>query len=73
MKFCNWVGEGMPGKTITVNGLDLNHHPRSAQIRGQYLPLLELSVKEAPMMIETCTILDGNISIKDAGTTAYAP
>ena len=43
-----WVGEGMPGKTITVNGLQLNHHPDPHKSRGQYLPLLELSVKEAP-------------------------
>ena len=29
-----WVGEGMPGKTITVNGLQLNHHPDPHKSRG---------------------------------------
>lgn len=43
-----WVGEGLPGKIITVDGLQLNHHPDPHKSRGQYLPLLELSVKEAP-------------------------
>ena len=43
-----WVGEGVPGPTVTVEGMQLDHHPDPAKSRGQYLPLLELSVAEAP-------------------------
>ena len=35
-------------KTVGVNGLVLNHYPDLSKPRSQYLPLLELSVKENP-------------------------
>jgi len=41
-----WVGEGVPGPTVTVEGMQLDHHPDPTKSRGQYLPLLELSVEE---------------------------
>lgn len=34
--------------TVNVSGLVLNHHPDPAKPRAQYLPLLELSVRENP-------------------------
>ena len=37
----NWV-------QVTADGVQLDHHPDNAKSRGQYLPLLELSVAEAP-------------------------
>lgn len=43
-----WVGEGTPGGRVTVPGIQLDHHPDPSKSRGQYLPLLELSVQEAP-------------------------
>lgn len=43
-----WVGEGVPGPTVTVEGMQLDHHPDPTKSRGQYLPLLELSVEEEP-------------------------
>ena len=43
-----WAGPGQPGPTVTAEGIQLDHHPDSAKSRGQYLPLLELSVREAP-------------------------
>lgn len=33
---------------MTIDGIQLDHHPDPKKSRGQYLPLLELSVKEAP-------------------------
>ena len=33
---------------VTVPGLQLDHHPDETKSRGQYLPLLELAVAEAP-------------------------
>ena len=44
----HWVGEGRPGPTVTVEGMQLDHHPDPAKSRGQYLPLLELAVAEEP-------------------------
>lgn len=35
-------------KTVWVPGMVLNHYPDPSKSRGQYLPLLELSVKENP-------------------------
>lgn len=35
-------------KFITVDNITLNHYPDTNKSRGQYLPLLELSVKEDP-------------------------
>ena len=35
-------------RTVTAAGVQLDHHPDDTRSRGQYLPLLELSVKEAP-------------------------
>ena len=43
-----WMGPGQPGPMVTVPGMQLDHYPDPAKSRGQYLPLLELSVAEAP-------------------------
>jgi len=43
-----WVGEGKPGPKLTAEGVQLDHHPDHGKSRGQYLPLLELSVEEDP-------------------------
>ncbi len=43
-----WVGEGRPGPTVRAEGVQLDHHPDPSKSRGQYLPLLELSVAEDP-------------------------
>ena len=43
-----WTGPGVPGPTVTVEGVQLDHHPDPTKSRGQYLPLLELSVAEDP-------------------------
>ena len=43
-----WVGEGERGPLALVQGIQLNHHPDPQKSRGQYLPLLELSVAEDP-------------------------
>ena len=43
-----WVGEGERGPMVSVQGIQLNHHPDPQKSRGQYLPLLELSVAEDP-------------------------
>lgn len=38
-----------PEKTIWINGMVLKHYPDITKPRSQYLPLLELSVKENPL------------------------
>lgn len=43
-----WVDDGVPGPTIEVSGIRLDHYPDFAKSRAQYLPLLELSVQEDP-------------------------
>lgn len=43
-----WIGEETQGKTVHVEGMQLDHHADPAKPRTQYLPLLELSVSEAP-------------------------
>lgn len=43
-----WTGDGPPGPRAEAEGVQLDHHPDPAKSRGQYLPLLELSVKEDP-------------------------
>lgn len=43
-----WMGEGDPGPTVWAEGVQLDHHPDPGKSRGQYLPLLELAVAEAP-------------------------
>ena len=43
-----WTGAGTPGPTVTAAGIQLDHHPDPTKSRGQYLPLLELSVEEDP-------------------------
>ena len=43
-----WTGAGRPGPKVTAEGVQLDHHPDPGKSRGQYLPLLELSVKEDP-------------------------
>ncbi len=41
-------GPGKPGPTVVADGVQLDHHPDPKKSRGQYLPLLELSVAEDP-------------------------
>lgn len=43
-----WTGEGREGPMVRAEGVQLDHHPDPKKSRAQYLPLLELSVKEAP-------------------------
>ena len=43
-----WAGPGRPGPRVTAEGVQLDHHPDDSKSRGQYLPLLELSVEEDP-------------------------
>jgi len=43
-----WTGEGKPGPVVLAEGVQLDHHPDPNKSRGQYLPLLELSVQEDP-------------------------
>ena len=43
-----WVGAGAEGGAVCAWGVQLDHHPDPAKSRGQYLPLLELSVREDP-------------------------
>lgn len=43
-----WVGENQPGRKVMVEGMQLNHYPDHSKSRGQYLPLLEQSVREDP-------------------------
>ncbi|MBD5161072.1 MAG: glycosyl transferase family 2 [Oscillibacter sp.] len=44
----HWTGEGRPGPKVAAEGIQLDHHPDHSKSRGQYLPLLELSVEEDP-------------------------
>ena len=43
-----WTGPGPAGPTVTVEGIQLDHHADDTKSRAQYLPLLELSVRESP-------------------------
>ena len=43
-----WVEEGERGLLALAQGVQLDHHPDPQKSRGQYLPLLELSVAEDP-------------------------
>ena len=43
-----WNGPGVRGKRVWAEGVQLDHYPDHTKSRGQYLPLLELSVKEDP-------------------------
>lgn len=43
-----WIGPGTPGPKVQVDGVQLDHHPDPTKSRGQYLPLLEMSVEEDP-------------------------
>ena len=43
-----WTGPGQPGPAVVAEGVQLDHHPDPKKSRGQYLPLLELSVAEDP-------------------------
>ena len=43
-----YTGPGVPGRKVTVEGMQLDHHADPTKSRAQYLPLLELSVAEAP-------------------------
>ncbi len=42
-----YVGEARE-HVVTIHGIQLDHHPDETKSRGQYLPLLELAVAEAP-------------------------
>jgi len=42
-----WTGPGRP-RTVSAEGVQLDHHPDAAKSRSQYLPLLELAVAEDP-------------------------
>ncbi len=44
----SWVGPGLRGRAVFAEGVQLDHHPDPGKSRGQYLPLLELSVQEDP-------------------------
>ncbi|MBO5918353.1 MAG: glycosyltransferase [Oscillospiraceae bacterium] len=43
-----WTGEGVAPVARFAPGVQLDHHPDPEKSRAQYLPLLELSVQEAP-------------------------
>ena len=43
-----WTGEGKRPPIVPIGGIQLDHYPDPEKSRGQYLPLLELSVAEAP-------------------------
>ena len=43
-----WTGDGRPGIWVEAAGVQLEHYPDHTKSRGQYLPLLELSVEECP-------------------------
>jgi len=43
-----WTGAGKRPGIVPVEGIQLDHYPDPTKSRGQYLPLLELSVTEAP-------------------------
>lgn len=43
-----WVGPEARGRTVWAEGVQLDHHADRNKSRGQYLPLLELSVAEDP-------------------------
>ena len=43
-----WTLPTPRGRSVQAQGVQLDHHPDPAKSRGQYLPLLELSVQEAP-------------------------
>lgn len=43
-----WMGEGDEGGKVYVEGMQLDHRADNTKSRSQYLPLLELSVMEAP-------------------------
>jgi len=42
------ISPGHPVHSVKVPGMQLDHHPDHSKSRGQYLPLLELSVRECP-------------------------
>lgn len=44
----DWQGPGERGAAVWAEGIQLDHHPDPQKSRGQYLPLLELSVEEDP-------------------------
>lgn len=43
-----WTNPGMPEVRLEIPGIQLNHYPDASKSRAQYLPLLELSVREDP-------------------------
>lgn len=43
-----WTGQKQEEVMVTAEGVQLNHYPDLTKSRGQYLPLLELSVEEDP-------------------------
>ena len=42
-----WTGKGQP-RTVYAQGVQVDHHADNTKSRAQYLPLLELSVREHP-------------------------
>lgn len=43
-----YKGTEAEGKRVNIEGVQLDHYPDPKKSRGQYLPLLELSVREEP-------------------------
>ena len=43
-----WTGPGPEGRTVLLQGVQLDHHPDAGKSRAQYLPLLELAAAESP-------------------------
>lgn len=43
-----WCGASPEPESVFATGIQLDHFPDPAKSRGQYLPLLELAVKESP-------------------------
>ena len=50
-----YLGEGGE-RFVDAEGVQLDHHPDPSKSRGQYLPLLELAVREDPQTTATATI-----------------
>lgn len=44
----HWLGDSTTQKIVSAPGIRLEHHPDTRKSREQYLPMLELSVREAP-------------------------
>lgn len=51
-----YTGEGAE-RFVDAAGVQLDHHPDETKSRGQYLPLLELAVREDPQNDRNCHYL----------------